>query len=546
MQAELLGAGYADRLHLDRGEADPLDLASANERLYNSVFPGYNNAVRFIRVYSALAWMAARVQQYLKRNPPATTDEADAIQLQAMQKMELVLVWANQKRATLAGIRRRFPEEEDREVTLRFSEWDNGASLMAAVQYGPSITNGLRFLDSNWVCTHQAGVRLAQAFAANLGDRRTHQWLADVKRLKADRRLVNQLDAALDVTRPSPQEQEEFAASFFPQQPPAADTKERDRWESLHLVFNTIRRIRATGGTATETQIRQAMARGVTELGDSVLLPGLEQRQAAWAVLQLRQLQRFSCESLLSMVMGWVRAHDGHGLGPEDCADAVARVGGQSLRHHGIRTCEDLRGKLLEFRGRHASFYAAAAGDPGGHADVFRYLEQLRSAEARTWYAATPAAERNATALAFCALETSHLRAQDAHARVLGELSVERGSLTALEKSFGRLGHADVEEWIRHLVLDWIFARYSEVAVNRASVRGGKLRFDFTCDEAGLQLGSSRRAPFQPSIAKDKLQSTLALCVQCGFLAVDRNGGYRLTSTGTERVRGIAALHRGS
>lgn len=47
MQAELLGAGYADRLHLDRGEADPLDLASANERLYNSVFPGYNNAVRF-------------------------------------------------------------------------------------------------------------------------------------------------------------------------------------------------------------------------------------------------------------------------------------------------------------------------------------------------------------------------------------------------------------------------------------------------------------------------------------------------------------------
>lgn len=63
---------------------------------------------------------------------------------------------------------------------------------------------------------------------------------------------------------------------------------------------------------------------------------------------------------------------------------------------------------------------------------------------------------------------------------------------------------------------------------------------------AGLQLGSSRRAPFQQSIAKDKLHSTLALCVQCGFLNRERDGGYRVAPAGRERMRGLSGLHRGS
>ena len=48
---------------------DPLGLAPVNERLYGSVFPGINNVVRYIRVYSLLSWASWKFKEYLIKHP---------------------------------------------------------------------------------------------------------------------------------------------------------------------------------------------------------------------------------------------------------------------------------------------------------------------------------------------------------------------------------------------------------------------------------------------------------------------------------------------
>ena len=63
---------YADAVQREVVGDDPLGLAPTNERLYNSAFPGFNNYVRHIRVYSAICWMTRQVALALERGAAKT------------------------------------------------------------------------------------------------------------------------------------------------------------------------------------------------------------------------------------------------------------------------------------------------------------------------------------------------------------------------------------------------------------------------------------------------------------------------------------------
>ena len=529
---------YADLIALDKGQGDPLDLASTNERLYNTVFPGYNNTVRYIRVYSAMCWMAWQVEKSFHKNPAGSMKKAGELQLQALQKMELVLLWANEGNTRgVAGNSREFPSDNKSQLLL-FSEWDIVATLLAPVQYGPSITNGLKFLYSNWVCT-PAGETLAKAFEAGMGESAQYQWLSDIKDLTTTRKKVMALRAALDLSKPSREEKMAFLASFFPKkQGHAHEPLDKKRWCGVHLTLHAIHT--APNGAATESVIRASMARGVTSNGTQVVRDGLEPIQATWAILQLRQLQRWASETLFSVVMSWVGKNRATGRGINECVSNLCAAALPTYTKQKLLTVGQLEQFFHSLQGEHATLYVAAAKAPGGSSDLFSYFQKVGVHKSLIWTTDGCTAVAEALdALVFCAVETANLQQLKHHGKVLQILAHERSSLTALAQSLARFRDQPIKRWIEHILIEWVFARSFEVAIHRSKGLHGKLRFDFTQDEFGLQLGGPRASPFGPSIARDKLTHTLLLCEQSGLIKSCVQQGedaFTLTALGQRRV----------
>jgi len=278
---------------------DPLGLAPTIERLYGAVFPGVNNVVRYIRVYSAICWMVERIDEFLRANAKSlTTVAAKQASDAALEKIQLMLSWANQGkgRLQLAGSSRQFPAD-DTSVRLRFEEFGSSrANLLDAAAYRPSITRGLGFLElrtnATYGCT-SAGTALAQAFDLQAKESSAYTWLADVKALQAKRPIVLEVEDILDVGRPSKAEQQAFLQRFFPVLGQGVlDQATQNRWLSLQLVLRSVnavcRRPRGSGkarGWASENEIRACMARAQVN-GVRVPLARVQTVQAWWAVLQ--------------------------------------------------------------------------------------------------------------------------------------------------------------------------------------------------------------------------------------------------------------------
>ncbi len=538
--AETYGADYADLLQLEKGQGDPLGLAAMNERLYNLVFPGYNNVVRHIRVYSSLCWMAERVQESYLSDPPSTKQEAKERMKRALQKMELVLLWANEGRLTglgVAGVDRPFPQD-NRAQSLEFSGWDSKATLMAAAAYGPSIANGFKFFEGDQVCTPE-GKELAQAFGANIEPGRATAWLRGVTTLQSTRRQIQKVAPALDLSAASKDEQTAFMRSFFPvKRGSTTELNRANRWTSLQLTLSAIEKL--PPGSATETEIRAAMARGLTPTGGVVVAPGMEAMQAAWAVLQLRQLQRLALETLYGLVVSWVSAHHRQGLYATDCVDDLRAAALEHYQANKLSSLRDLERQFAKLQGGAPSLYEAAAASPETGADVFDGIARMQGRKPEPWGVGTAQSAAEAiNALTFCAIETANLLAAPHTRAQLKELAIERCSLTALERSFRTFHTKTLESWIDFLVGQWVLVRYAEVTASRGAAPNGHLRFAFTVGERGLELCGPRAEPFRASISQDKLFHTLLLLEQSGLVRrepSEAGDAYSLTAAGRART----------
>jgi hypothetical protein len=539
---KFLGTGYADLLEVDQPTGDPLNLAALSERLYNTVFPGYNNVVRHIRVYSALCWMSLQVQDSFAADPPRTNKEAKERQKIAFEKMELALLWANEgllKGLRVAGASRQFPQNNTPQK-LAFTEWTRQATLRGPTTYGPSLTNGLKFLDSNWVCTPTFGRELGNSFGKLLGPSRAHAWLKDVRNQFATRNQINSSSAALQLFKPSADEQGAFLASYFPKRLADCESAlDRNRWHSVHLVLHAIQVHKDS--RPSEAQLRASMARGITEAGQSVLRPGLEPMHAAWSILQLRQLQRLATETLFSVVLDWVRRNNAAGKVIRDCLDDLVSAAKPFYDEQGIRTASELAQFLKNLQGDYPSLYVAAAGKRQPSADLFEYLQRVGSRQSRTWGTNGCAAVAEAVnALTFCGLEVTNLSMQKHTGQLLARLSAERCSLIGLSQALRAQERRSVTDWIRTLASDWAVGRYFEVAIQRATETNGKLRFAFSSADAGLHLTGVQTGSFQPSYSADKLYHTLLLCEQCDLVqssVKDEVELFSLTADGRRRVK---------
>jgi hypothetical protein len=475
----------------------------------------------------------------------------------AMQKIQLLIAWANkgQGYSQIAGIDRKFPESDD-PVQLVFSTFGpSQVSLLEAVAYRPSITNGLGFLesraDTTFACT-EAGKRLAEAFDEQVRASSHYEWLADITKLECCWSDVQELRQFLDVGTPSAIEQSAFLAQFFPEDSGSQrDSATRNRWLSINLVLRAVDAVvreKSPSGAdllAREDEIRAAMACGRTRDGFDFAIDGLLEVQAWWAVLQLRQLQRLAVDVLYCVVERWLArssVEEGNS-GIDDCAKAV---GESALSWLNAEFQDKVRPMLKYFADScegQVSLYAASCMNPEvGDLDLFTHITDLKDQNALEFAdEGSNVAVRNAyVALNFCAVEVSNLHANPAMKDVLLK-DRDSCSLLSLAQLVQRMGSASPQELIAHLVKHWVVLRHFQIVADRSRSADGKNRFRFVVGDRGLErFDPTTRLP-RPAFAQDRLQHILKLCSQAGLL--EGVEAYRLSEYGRERVkRGVPII----
>ena len=532
---------------------DPLGLAPTNERLYGAVFPGINNVVRYIRVYSALCWISQRVDRYLKLHGTTLSNkEVKNLFDQASQKMELLIGWTNQHKGyrAVAGALRNFPTD-NKPVKLIFESFGNSrVSLLDAVAYRPSITNGLRFLEqrtnATFGCT-PAGELLANAFNSHIESSTHYEWIANILKLNISRSDVLEIEPFLDLGIPSHSEQSAFLQQFFPNLGEGRlDDFTQNRWLSIHLVLQSIhadtiyKQSIGKAGWTTEDEIRIAMARGRTPDGTLLNLSGLETVQAWWAILQLRQLQRLALDTLFAMVERFL---DSKTIAEETTSiDKCAQQLGDLLTPELISEYElnvvSLFNTFHKSRGACDSLYATAcseSADPDEFFDLFHHIQELRSGSLNIGDPEDNDALASAyIALIFCAAETDNLlNIQKTKAAL--ETDRDSCSLLSLLALVKQMGNTTPSAFLSYVLKHWVILRHFQIVADRSRQNDGKNRFRFMVGDNGLERFDPAAGMSQPAFSQDRLQHILILSEQSGLLE-SKEGGYRLTKLGANRM----------
>ncbi|MCC5610553.1 hypothetical protein LC612_28340 [Nostoc sp. CHAB 5834] len=538
----------------DARAGDPLGLGATNMRLYNAVFPGFNNFTKHILAYSSLCWVAYNLERVLG-DEEAITPEVFA---KSREKMELVVGWVNRNALGLPGSTRKFPDSGGW-VELQFGSFDNSqATLFTDATYKPSITNGLQLLrrgsSGGYVCTDK-GRALAEALDYQLKGLEGYRWLCAIDKLNCRQSLIDTLSPALDVNKPSKREQKSFLSSFYPEEvterEPGAEGA-FDRKAALTLMMNAIETIndeKAAAGElpgATEDEIRATMASGRAPGGTCVPMGQSENVQGWWAVLQVRQLQRLATEALYCEVERWISRQGVMGQGTSSllCAEDIWQAfATQWNALPGLRL-NALLTELKNTQGEYTTLYEAAVLKAGGAnpgkltGDLFGHMRRLQQ---QKWGATDPRLNEKAcaeaiAALVFCAVETDNLKARLSESTAL-EADMDRCSLLRLSDLARVYKDRPLAEFVRYLVRDWVIERHFEVACMRSEtntgIPDGKNRFMFSEGDRGLERRSLSAEFPKPSLGGDKLHYALALFAQSGM--IENKGGYQLTENGRRR-----------
>ncbi|WP_455279046.1 hypothetical protein [Cupriavidus necator] len=551
---------YTDTVS-DAGGGDPLGNALVNEMLYRSTFPGINNVVRYIRVYSAICWMVRQIEATAQRNPD---EDLVALSNAGLEKIQLLLTWYNVRRGVrnLAGGGRLYPKGTQR-VKLSFTtlvgrrdakamEADSnympsdGASYLDAVQYGPSLFNGLRLLKVTTVPGFfgltEAGIAMADGYEAAIQGHERRKWLADLSKLTVSDDEVMEMGELLDVFNPSEAEIQAFVDQYFPATlDTAIGPNWRNRHQGLMLVLRALEaeqagcKDRGEKGVSLEA-LRYAMARGCAQDGAELTLTGLEEIHGCWANLQLRQYLRTAQDTLFRLAEAWV--HDAVVYNrPRDINDCAEGLGA-ALQHQLPAVYQESVGSLLEdicaWKGERASLYAAAPLLP-----PTARLENLRfDLERRSDFALHQPEQEEALrdayfALLYCACEGENLRSNP---HIVQQFPTDRLSLIRLQMAVGEYLDATPAQFMAHIVQYHVLLQHFQVVLERSG--DGRNRYRILKADNGLERVLETNHKFsEVSILQDRLARAVDLLVQCGLMKEVDEGRYTLTPESRKRLR---------
>ncbi|BBA40937.1 MULTISPECIES: hypothetical protein [Burkholderia] len=543
----------------DTQSVDPLGTAAVIEALYRSIYPGINNAVEFVRVYSAICWMVRQIDLAAAK---AHEPDIAALSKAGIEKIQLLLTWYNKMQEVpgLAGADRRYPEDNRRE-TLSFKNMPGnmaarrlevdpdfvvgeGAHFLTAPQYRPSLVNGMRFLAESSALpgTYRlttAGEALADGYEAAIADHPRRDWLADVNKVTVRRDDVLAMGEMLDLREPSPEEMQAFVAQYYPDDAEVAiGPRWTNRWSGLTLALRALEaeqphaKDQGTRGVAVSS-IRYTMARGYSLAGERLDLRDIEEVQGWWANLQLRQYQRLALDTLFRNVSSWI--HDATvDEGPreiQDCADGIGAALERALPEEHRQSVSSLVTQLEQLKGAYGSFYEASP-----FVASLRLEEMLGQLQHVCNFAQRSEEEllalRNSyIALVYCAVEARNLLS---NLYVQQQFETDRLSLTTLRDLLERYENSRPAEFIAHVVQFYVVLLHFSVVQERTY--DGRNRFLFMQGDNGLERVASRGGIGGVGLMADRLFHALLLLAQCGLVKRYDDGTFALTAAGRRRL----------
>lgn len=541
---------------------DPLGTNAAVESLYRSVFPGINNVVAFIRVYSAICWMVRQIDETARRK---RQPDIEALTRDGLEKIQLLLSWYNVRKNIrgLAGGGRIYPEGrtkvklsmtvilgvQDQKAMDRDPDHEppSGANFLQAVQYGPSILNGMPCLKVTGIqgayLLTDAGEKLADAYELTIAKHPRRDWLADVSKQYVADEEVAEMGGLLDLLNPSQSEIDAFIEQYYPESPEGLTLG--PNWEYRHqgltLALRAVcaeQKTRMFRDGVPENAIRFAMARGRTHDGDyELMFEDCAQAQSWWASLQLRQYLRIAQSVLLRLCESWVHRAVMKNQPREilDCARGLGEKLLALLPENSRRDVGSLIKIMENWRGDEPTLYAAGPKHEYEQRieSLLDYLVSVRN------FAHNSDEEEYALrgayiALLYCASEARNFRSDPYFDQALQNEQLTLGKLTDV-----MLEHIDDSPavFMAHIIQYYVLLQHFSVVQERAA-RDGRSRYVLIKGDLGLERTSNGQGFVGVDLMVDRLQHALLLATQCGLLVQHQEAGtFSLTPEGERRLR---------
>lgn len=559
---------------------DPLGLQTTNMNLYQTVFPGLNNKVRYIRVYSAICWMVRQIWANL--NEDSTEDEVQEAFDAGLQKIQLLLTWSNIRKdvPALAGKQRHWPEDGE-SVWLNYidiptraawkllsededAETKDGTTLLAQDEYAPSITNGLQLMERvpgyvNVFELTTPGEDLADGFEKYLQEQRHPKtaWLRDPFKGETKSSIVDALWDVLKVNvQPSKGEQEHFLTQLYPKaQARGVSEAFSFRCKGITLALRALaaeENARAPSQYIHVNEIRHTMARGMASDGTLLEVVDVAEVQRMWRSLQVRQYLKValetlfrSCESQIhhAVAKSFKTAANGRRTevprSIEAIASSVGKIAQESLEANSLARVCDLVASIELARGDADSLYSA--GISNSNIDISVNLGDLERKAAR-FNVNREDEEKRAVGCALCALLWCATEAKFLPNESLTEAG-DRMSLRTLRVLTEEMADSSPQEYVAAIVRDYVINLHFDVVRERTEddiAQGRKIkdRYRILMGDFGLErnLAGSQQLTRARSLG-DILVNVLYLLAQAGLVSEKgQSRCFRLTAAGRKRA----------
>lgn len=492
---------------------DFLGLRQANLDMMADVIPSTNNVTPYLRPFALLSWIFYKFHELCERENKLSPNNLEARAFR--ERIEILFTWGAKlaDAAGLPGKTSEAPVGSDGKAELTFHAWrrvQSSTSLIAAIQYGPASKTlaGLGFLDPQGPELYRTtglGVALARALDSNLKENAAlYSTLLDtLKPVKASASDAASLWELWGVGSPTEQEQVAFREALFDERAIGIYAHPTGRRSS------TIALARLHLKKADRPLPPNDVRRGMYYAGDDFLkykLPDqLRLARTKWIVLQVRQLQRFALENLLS----WCEYKILNGA--RDISSLVTDAEIAFCEHDfGLPSKISASNIMATLTESAASLKEIAAR---GQANaLFCPFALMGRIHGKTSLMTDEIAATCMYCVFLCAAIAKCSLIGDRHLVNIG--GQYRQSLSYICQRFDALGSSPLSLTIRFILETLVISQHFAIAVNRFDGHNQRLRL--TIEENGLETLVSK--PWVPTVTEDRLPTLLRLCSDCGLI----------------------------
>ena len=488
---------------------DFLGLRQANLDMIADLIPGTNNVTPYSRPFSVLSWIFWKFHELCERGGQLAPTNLEAREFR--ERIETLFTWGAriEDAPNIPGKTAVAHGSTEGQVELTFEAWgrvQSNTSLISALWYGPASKTliGLGFLDPvrpELFRTSGQGILLAKKLDQVLRGKpdlygRLLDTLAPVKASEDDAASLWELWGVHAVTE---DERSAFRMALFD------ETSLGNYANALGKRSSTIALARlhlsALARPLTPKEVRRGMY-----YAEGVDLPqNLTTARKKWIVLQVRQLQRFAFENLLSWCEYKILngAHDtGTMTDAAENAFNDAEFGLPTNNHFGA---------LLEALDRQTTTIDRFA-ETGLKNDLFCPFTMIETIEAQFEALGDELAASCLYSAMLCACFAACVSEEDK--RLVSVGGPYRLSLFHLRKRLVALGNVSLRQAIQFILESLVISQHMVTAVNRFDGQNQRLRLSI--EETGLEALVNK--PWNPTVTEDRLPTILRLASDCGLI----------------------------